>query len=275
MRIPPALLLIVLALGAIGCAPRPALDVGPAPGGVAFPDHTAAQVLAEAEAVAARDSLLAFASQARLVIRSPRQNADATATIRQRGADTLWASVRGPLNLEVARALFTPDSFRVHDRFRNQLLVGPAEAAQRLFPGPVGPEEVFRTLTGTLTPDPGVRWIVNAGTVDGQQAYWLTAPDARARMALSPATWRVLRYERLGPDGRVVDARRFSDFAPVDGRVLPQTIVLNNPAEALEVTIEHRRLTLNPSPLEFPFTPGTARRVPFEPGVDPFALPAE
>lgn len=246
-----------------GCAPAPLINDTPEEGTVAYPGHALPQILASLEAVAAHDTLHAFSSQARLAIRSPQQNADLTATLRQRGADTLWASVRGPLSIEVARALATPDSFFLHDRLRNQLVFGPAAAAQQLFPGHDSAEEVFQTLTGTLRPDPAVRWAVNPGMVDGAPSYWLTAPDGRLRIAVDPTVWRVRRYERLGPDGRVVDARFFSEFALTEGRVLPHRIVLSNPADETELTLEHRRITLNPEPLAFPFDPSNARRVPF------------
>jgi hypothetical protein len=264
-------LLVLTALLAAGCSVGLLAPAEPSPP-ASYPHHTAAQILGAMEAVAARDSLVAFQSQARLEIRSPGQTMDATATLRQRGADTLWASVRGPLNLEVARALFTADSAFVHDRLRNRLLVGPVSAAQALFPGPVGLEEVLRTLTGTLRPDPSVHWIVNAAAVDGAPAYWLTAPDGRTRMAVHAASWRVLRYERLAPSHGVLDARRFEAFEGVEGRVLPHRIVLSDPSEGLEVTVEHRRLALNPGALAFPFSPGTATRMPF--GSEPVELGA-
>lgn len=237
-----------------GCAPRPvAVEEPAAPAD--FPHHTAQQIVDAVHSTAADDGLRAFSSQPRISVRSPRMNADGTAIIRQRVADTLWASLRGPLNIEVMRALVTPDSFFVHDRLQNRLVVGPAEAAQQLFPGPVGVEEIFRALTGTVIPDRNQRWFANASTLDGTPIYWLTAADVSARMAVDPTTWRVRRYERLTASGQVVDRRLFEAFESVEGRVLPQRIELGNPAEETFLTIEHRRLTLNPEGLAFPFDP--------------------
>lgn len=256
----------VLAFGGLlllaACAPRPVLDAPATPDGVAFPNHTLADVLSAMDETAERDALATYTSQGRLLLRSPERDVEVSLTLRQT-ADTLWASLRGPLNLEVARLLVAPDSVWLHDRFRNLLLVGPAEAVQRLLPGPITSEEAFRTLTGTLRPAPDVPWIVNPGSLDGLPVYWLTAPDASQRLAVSPTTWRVLRYDRLTPGRGVTDSRRFADFAPVEGRLLPQRVVLSDPSAGLEVTIEHRRLVLNPPGLAFPFSPGTARRVPF------------
>jgi hypothetical protein len=248
-------LLILLAALAAGCATAP-ITAEPPPDAT-YPHHSLEQILFAMEDVASRDSLLAYSSQARLAMRSPEQNADGTATIRQRGGDTLWASVRGPLNIEVARALVTADSFHFHDRLRNRLYLGPAEAAQQLFPGPADTHEAFRSITGTLLPDPSVRWYVNASTVDGHDVYWLTAPDGRLRIAVDPRVWRVRRYERLAA-GAVVDRRLYGEFSDVDGRVLPHSIELSDPSSATFLNLEHRRLTLNPPTLAFPFDPAGA-----------------
>jgi hypothetical protein len=260
MRRSALLILPVLLLSA--CAPRPIEAPEPvAPGEGVYPHHDAGQILAAMELVASRDTIVAFASQARLALRSPEQNADGTAVLRQRGADTLWASIRGPLNLEVARALVTPDSFLVHDRLRNQLVVGPAAAAQQLIPGPRDLDEALVALTGTLLPDLAAHWFVNAAALDGTPVYWLTSPDGRTRLAVDPTVWRVRRFDRLGPAGQVVDRRRYADFEVVAGRVLPLTVELSNPAADVFVTIEHRRLTLNPAELAFPFNPAGVPRV--------------
>lgn len=257
------LLVLLPILFISACAPRPIVAPEPDPTAEAvYPHHTVSQILAAMEAMAARDTIHAFSSQARLAIRSPEQNADGTAILRQRGGDTLWASIRGPLNIEVARALVTPDSFLIHDRLRNQLMVGPSEAAQQLIPGPRTLDEALIALTGTVLPDLASRWFVNAAALDGIPVYWLTAPDGRTRLAVDPSVWRVRRFERLGPQGQVVDRRLYSDFEQIEGRMLPRLIELSNPAAETFVTIEHRRLTLNPDVLTFPFSPIGVPRVP-------------
>jgi hypothetical protein len=262
MRLPIAFLVATISLVA-GCAVAPVVQEPPDEGPIVYPGHTLAHILAAMEDVAARDDVESFSSSGRVTLQSPQQNLDGTMLLRQRGADTLWASVRGPLNLEVARVLMTPEEFQIHDRLRNQLIVGPVEAAQQLFPGVTGPEDVFRTLTGTLLPDPNIRWAVTPGAVDGAPSYWLTAPDSRLRIAVDGRHWRVRRFERLGAGGRVVDSRQFSEFEPTEGLILPRRIVLHNPVEQTRVTFEHRRIELNPDVLSFPFNPEDATRIPF------------
>jgi hypothetical protein len=257
------LLVIGLALLAAACAPAPLVVDEPEEPGV-YPHHTASQIVEAMHAVAAEDDFDSYSSTGRIELTSPAQNASGNVVLRQRSDEILWASVRGPLNIEVARALVTPDSFAVHDRIQNRLYSGPAEAAQQLFPGPVGLDEVFRALTGTVVPDPDGHWFANASTLEGIPIYWLTARDGRTRIAVDPVHWRVRRFEHLTPDGQVVDRRRFSMFESVNGRVLPVYIELSNPAEQTVLLIEHRRLVLNPETLEFPFDSRGARVIPID-----------
>jgi hypothetical protein len=69
--------------------------------------------------------------------------------------------------------------------------------------------------------------------------------------------WRTVRYEGYA-DGRLIDERTFSAFDRIDGRILPRRIEIRNPEEDAGLTIEHRKLTLNPPTLAFPFSPGDA-----------------
>ena len=60
-------------------------------------------------------------------------------------------------------------------------------------------------------------------------------------------------YEELAPDGTVLSRRAFAAFDVIGGRVAPRQVILASPPDALEVTIEHRQLTLDPDVLAFPF----------------------
>ncbi|MDX1531398.1 MAG: DUF4292 domain-containing protein [Rhodothermales bacterium] len=252
----PLLLLLtlipVLALGWAGCSRGPLVREAPDLERPAdFPHHSAAQIVLLMEQVAERDSLRAFTSQTALEVRSPGRNADATAALR--AADTLWASVRGPFGIEAARALVTGDSVYVHDKLKNRLYLGPLTAAAAYLPGPVGPADLFATLTGTLRPRSGPGWVVEADS----QYYRLDSPDET--FVVDPATWRAVRYERRA-GGAVVDRRTFSAFDVVEGRVLPRRVGLESPPAGVSVRPEHERLAPNPGPLDYPFRPGSAER---------------
>lgn len=204
-------------------------------------------------ALEAADSLVSFSSQAQISVRTPERDADLSATIRQRAADTLWASARGPLSIEVARALATPDSFEVLDKLHDRLYVGTTEAAATFLPNRIGTRDLFTTLLGTLRPAPDEGWTLRAD----DRYYSLTDREGRHIFTVDPATWRTVRYQAFA-DGTLVDERTFSAFDVIDGRVLPRRVAIRNPLSESVITIEHRRLTLNPPALDFPFSPGDA-----------------
>lgn len=246
-----ALLIFFLAAG---CASGPLVRDAPDLAAPAdFPHHTAEQVVQRMEAVAARDSITAFSAQSKLEIRSPERDAALDATIRHREADTLWASVRGPLGIEVARARATPDSFAVHDKLNGRLYVGPAEAAAAYLPTPADTHDLFRSLLGTLRPERGPAWSLRA---DGRY-YHLTDAATQRVFTVDPASWRTVRYQSFA-EGVLVDERSFSAFDVIDGRILPRRVELRDPRGGLRLTVEQRRLTLNPDALAFPLSPGDA-----------------
>lgn len=213
---------------------------------------TASQVIERVSAAVPAD-ISSVSSRARVTIRSPQQNNSGSANFRQRGGDTLWASVQGPLNYEVARALVTADSFYFHDRFRGQLLLGSSASAQQLFPGPISLEEILESLTGTLIPDSDQPWAVNYSDQPSAQLIWLTARDGSLRIAIDPFIWRIRRFERLS-NGQVVDRRIFDDFQIADEYLIPHRIELENPQIETYLLIEHRRVAINPDHLDFPFS---------------------
>lgn len=226
-----------------------------------FPNHTPAQIVALMSARADSDSLVSFSSQMKLEVRSPDRNADLSATIRQRAADTLWATARGPFGIEVARARATPDSFAVLDKLNGRLYVGATAAAAAFLPTPIDTEDLFATFLGALRPNGTVsNWTVRAVTLpgtEGERYYALADAGGRHVYVIDPATWRTVRYEGYA-DGLLVDERTFSAFDQIDGRILPRRVEIRNPQAGTGLTIEHRKLSLNPTALAFPFSPGDA-----------------
>ena len=253
----PFLLFLTALVVLAGCSSGPLVRDAPdltAPAD--FPNHSAEQVIARMAAVAAADSLVAFSSQAKVEVRSPSRDADLSATIRQRAADTLWASARGPLSIEVARALVTEDSFALLDKINDRLYLGPTRAVTTYLPVSIdasGPVELFSTFLGTLHPT-GDGWTLRA--VDGY--YQLTDDGPGERIfTVDPASWRTIRYQSF-VDGVLFDERLFSAFDVIDGKILPRRVEVWNPQSETRLTIEHRKLTLNPPTLDFPFSPGDA-----------------
>lgn len=254
-------LIVLAALVAVaGCrSSGPLVRDAPEPIDAAgFPNHTAAQIVAQ---IARTAPVASFESQARVAVRSAKLDQDVTATIRSRRSDTLLAMVRGPLGIEVGRALVTPDSLFALDQLQGRLYVGPAALADRYVPGAVRPEALFESVLGVVVPETDVRWRVRAH----EGVYLLDDPGPRRRTyVVDPALWRVTRYQERGEQGELLDERVFEAFDTVDSVIVARRVSFRRPADAAAVTIEHRKLRLNPEGLRFPFSPGDARRRPLQ-----------
>jgi hypothetical protein len=251
------LLLLVIGLFAAGCAPRP-LVVAQPPGEevpAEFPGHTAEQIRNNIWQTAR--PVESFRSEARIELRMPEENVRGTSTIYERG-DSLLMVVRGPLGVEVARALATPDSFFLHDRVQNVLFFGPAAAAERYFPGAGSPEELMAGVLGLVEPGPETPWRVRAD----DRYYYLDSPDRTETYTVDPAIWRVIRYELRSAAEQRLELREYSAFDVIEGVALARRVVLDSPATGAGMTLEHVRLTVNPDNPPIRFSPTGATRRP-------------
>lgn len=215
-----------------------------------FPNHTAEQVVYQLAQAA--DAVQAFASESRVAFEAPEGGQSIGASLRARLADSVYATLRGPLGINVGRGLVTADSFFAYDQLGSRFYLGPLAIADAYVPGAGTPGALGHTLLGLLVPDTAVPWEVHADS----SAYVLTEPGPdglRRRYFVDPALWRVTALEEYGPDNDLLTRRTFTAFDIVDGVALPRRIMLEAPRDGLTVTIEHRRLALDPDALSLSF----------------------
>lgn len=257
-----SLCLLILAFAA-GCTPSGPL-VRDAPGGEipsAYPDQTAEQVIAAVRASVAPVQTAAADGDLRIEVDGDDQGA--TFSLRVRLRDSLTAVVRGPLGIEGGRGLVTTDSFYVVDRINRQLLVGPVRAADRYVPGAGSQEQIARAALGLLVPEDGVAWSVTP--VDGQYRLVGRLPGGvgSREYTIDPALWRVVRVLDFDAQGQRVGRQTFEAFDTVEGVVLPRRVLLEGGGTT--VTLEHRRLVVNPPDLRFRFSrPDDYETIPVE-----------
>src|SRR5690606_32975141 len=118
LRLPSFVLcFLTAALGTAGCSGPLVRNAPDASAPADYPHHTAEQIVYQVQTATA--GLTAFRSEARVRIESPRLSQRVGASIRASLADSLTASLRGPLSLNVGRALVTADSFFAVDLLNN------------------------------------------------------------------------------------------------------------------------------------------------------------
>lgn len=222
----------------------------------AFPNHSSTDIQQAVRQTT--DTLTAFDSEVRMELKSPMRDGRFRATLRQRRSDSLWMDVRGPLGINAARMLVTPDSFYVHNRIDNELAVGPIESVQQMLPVPVSSETLFHNLLGLLVPPNGADWSLR----HDDALYHIEDDEGRYTYSVDPSIWRVVRFVERDEDGAVVDERVFTDHTRVEGVLLPTRVVLHRPNDGVRALVTYRSITLTPESLSFPFdVPSDVQRV--------------
>lgn len=215
-----------------------------------YPYHTIDQIR-QAVSVST-GAVRSYSADGSIEIVTPERQDDASHSLRSRLADSTTAKVRGPLGIEVARALVTPDSFLVYNRFAGELLVGRVSVANRYVPGTGSSELMARAMVGLLAPD-GAAWTVTPR--DGEYVLVARRSDGSRRVLIvDPSIWRVTQAQEIDADNTVVADQTFSEFDTIEGIVMPRRVVLTAPLEGLRLTMEHRRLTPNPTDLRLQFS---------------------
>jgi hypothetical protein len=215
-----------------------------------FPDHSPNEIVSNV--ALASKGFGSFKSKSRIRFESLDEKGSANLNISHRKSDSLFASVRITFGIEAAKALLTPDSFFVYQRVGKKLYFGEAEMIKVFFPQPAPVDELFPSLTGTVTPDPTVDWQVRADSL----YYYLISGDRRQSYTVDPRIWRVVNMEARLADGRLEEIRTFSEFDQFGPDVLPRRLEAERPLDGQKVWIYHRSIQVNPPELSMTFKIG-------------------
>jgi len=244
------LALALLALAAAGCTPGPLVvdaPTGGTPSG--YPNHSTEQVIGAVAASVA--PVLSVAADGDLAITMNGDSHSASFSLRARLADSTAVTVRGPLGIEVGRALVTGDSVFVIDKLNDVFMLGPLSAADAIVPGASVDGRIARAALGLLVPESDVAWTLSAQ--DG--AYRLVgrlAGGVAREYTVDPALWRVVRVREFDADGRQAGLQEVEAFDTVDGVVLPRLVRLEGAGTTIQ--LEHRRVVVNPADLRIRFS---------------------
>lgn len=248
------LLLIVLSAGCSG--PRGVSTQGPLPDG--FPNHSVDQILQAMNANPA--GIDAYLSESSLAVKSPIQSGSFSASITHKKNDSLLIAISPGLGIVAVKALITTDSFYVHDRINKELGIGTIQAMQRMLPLPADAVSLYNALLGQWTPDTATAWELTAD----KSYYIFSDPPTHRTFYIDPSLWKVVRYVEQDAAGQLVEERTFGEFDDFDGMYLPRRLTFRRPVDDTSASLYHRKLSLNPSALDFDFSVSSSvRRVNF------------
>lgn len=216
----------------------------------AYPYHTAEQIGAAISASAAPVDF--YSADGRIEIESPEIDQSATYSIRSRFADSTVINVRGPLGIEVGRALVTPEEFLGYDKFNKRLFVGDPAVAERFVPGAGDSRVLAEAMAGLLAPEADAAWTV---TPDSGRYLMVhrRADGTRRILVIDPGLWRVTLAQEVDASNAVVAEQQFSAFDTIDGVIMPRRIVLVAPPRNTRLTLEHNNLDINPEDFRLRF----------------------
>lgn len=244
------LLWLLPLVAVVGCVPTGPLvtdaPTGPAAG---YPDHSVTDIVTAVSASVA--PILSVAADGDLRVEQEGNDQSATFSLRTRLSDSTTVVVRGPLGITVGRALVTADSVYFANALQDELVIGPLSAADQIVPGASADARVVRAALGVLVPEADVAWSLTAQDGLYQLTGRLPGGVGSRAYTIDPAIWRVVRVVEFGTDGRQAGIQEASAFDTVDGVVLPRRVRLEGAGTT--VSLEHRRLEVNPADLRLRF----------------------
>ena len=242
--------LVALAVLLGGCITTgPLVTDAPTGEAAGYPNHTVAQIVAAVDASVA--PVLSVAADGDLRVEQNGSDQSASFSLRTRLEDSTTVVVRGPLGITVGRALVTRDSVLFANSLQDELVIGPLSAADRIVPGASADARVVRAALGLLVPEADVAWSLSAQDGLYQLTGRLPGGTGSRAYTIDPALWRVVRVLEFGADGRQAGLQEASAFDTVDGVVLPRQVRLEGAGTT--VSLEHRRLEVNPADLRLRF----------------------
>lgn len=251
VRIGPAGVLLFAILLVSGCAAsRPAgesVDALPA----RFPDHTASEIIAALPTYP--EQMEQVFAESRIALSSPEESGRFSAKISYLHPESLFVRVTFPMGIEGARVLVAPDQAWVYDRIDKVVWTGSPDRVAAVLPGAVADMDLIETAMGFERPDQDDSW-----TVEPDSTLYLLSNEAQSvRYTIDPVLWRVVAVREMDAGGTIVEQRWFSDFADVDGVLLPRRMALSRPPEDFRVSMALRRIEFQPETLSFDLSPSS------------------
>jgi hypothetical protein len=177
---------------------------------------------------------------------------DVTFNIRIKKGEKIWISVTAIAGLEVARALFTPDSIQILDRLNEEYLNKPFSFIHDFSSPHVNYQTLEALLLGNCLPIA----LTEADVILNPNG-WLTLKGRQQNMDYAIQinnqfkTRELLLFDDLQQQKMAVNMSVFEEIA---GQFLPSNFNISalSPKKQLKVVMKYNKTELN-IPLEFPF----------------------
>ena len=248
--------LIVLSVAALySCKAKKQLVTRTADSSATAPAKTVNPVMAKIDAVKAKQTAFTtFSGRAKTKLTIDGKSNDVTLNIRIQKDKKIWVSITALLGLEVARALITPDSIQVVNKFQSVYIKKPFSFIYNYASRQVNYQTVEALLVGNA-----INELLNE---NGQLQQ-----GANGNTTITGNLQGLIYNLLIGPDQKVTQtsltnaaARQSlrvgnSQFIEADNRIIPSHISITSAVsnKNIQAELEYNRTEFN-RPLDFPFS---------------------
>lgn len=192
-----------------------------------------------------------FSGRARIKYNDGKGSTSFTANIRLEKDKRLWISVSPALNIEVGRALITPDSIKVIDRINKEYTARSIDFIQKYVDYPVDFKLLQELILGSIVPE-----VANDRSTINDNAHLLRKENRTVQNLLwiDPFKYYIKKMEIYNIKSRQKMSVTLGDYSPKENGYFSEerNIVLKSPDSA-EIQIDFSRVSFNKD-LDFPFT---------------------
>lgn len=192
-----------------------------------------------------------FSGRARIKYADKKNKTSFTANIRLEKDKRIWISVSLAMNIEVGRAIITPDSIRVIDRINKEYIAKPFDFIENYIDYPVDFETLQDLIMGTLVPE-----VKNDKSDIRDNAHLLRKENRTMQNLLwiDPFDYYIKKMEIYAIKSRQKMSVQLNDYSPkADGFFSEERYIVLKAPESAEINIDYSRVSFNKD-LEFPFT---------------------
>jgi len=192
-----------------------------------------------------------FSGRARIKYADRKNKTSFTANIRLEKDKRIWISISPMMNIEVGRALITPDSIKIIDRINKEYTARSFDFIENYVDYPVDFTTLQELIIGTLVPE-----VANDRSDIRDNAHLLRKENRTMEnfLWIDPFRYYIKKMEIYDVKRRQKMTVQLNDYtAKADGFFSEERYIVLKAPESAEINIDYSRVSFNKD-LEFPFT---------------------
>lgn len=178
--------------------------------------------------------------------------------------DSIYLTIYGPFNAQLAQVLLTSKNFIFYDEINNNLYIGDtnSEALKNIFKVNISFNQIHDAFIGSINLTDKLSSQPTKSEIDNNK-YYLTFDDTLKHSAstyvIDAKTFAILEYTFKLKDKILINGK-YDDFVEINNAYFPRKIYLKNEDNEIEIIYDKTALNSNRKASEFSY-PKTAKLI--------------